>query len=213
MRACSTADVPLDAFEELRDLDADFELEIDDQQIALKGGIPPSWVAFFGEASWFVQTLGVYAAIYVGEIVKEAGKETWKNRRVIVSAAGNRIKQFSDAVVHLRRRLRADTRIEIGLPAPDDYDGTRLELVGTDAENLALQIALFVHHLPGLLKLIDEEHLTKGKVAAGIHLQILDDASLEVWWQDSASLKRQVRVLLLSHAQSGRKNERPKGIR
>jgi hypothetical protein len=87
--------------------------------------------------------------------------------------------------------------VQIGSPVPDDHDGTRLELVGSDADELAFEIALFVHSFPAVMELIQRETLDRSRVAAGIHLQILADASLEVWWQGHDSLKKHVRVLPL----------------
>ena len=198
MRAYSTSDISLEELRELSsELGPDFQVQIDERQMFYKGGVPPSRVAFFANPDWLIQMLELSVGLYVAEIIKEAGKDTWKNRKKIVSAAGDRIRQFAVALGNLRTRLSSRTRIEIGLPVPDDHDGTRLELVGSDADELAFEIALFVHHLPALIELIQQEELGRGRVAAGIHLQILADASLEVWWQDNDSLEKQVRVLAL----------------
>jgi hypothetical protein len=198
MRVYSTSDIPLEDLHKLSDdLGPDFELQVDESQMFYKGGVPPSWVVFFATPDWLIKALELYAGLYVAEIVKEAGKDTWKNRKKITSAAGDRIRQFAVALGKLRTRLSLGTRVQIGLPLPDDHDGTRLELVGTDVDDLAFQIAVFVHHLPALMSLIKQENLGRGRVAAGIHLQILADASLEVWWQDNTSLEKQVRLLPL----------------
>lgn len=114
-----------------------------------------------------------------------------------MSATGDRVRQLAVALGRLRTRLGSKTGLQIGLPVPDDYDGTRLELVGSDAEELAFQVAMFVHYLPALMDLIQQEKLGRSRVATGIQLQILADASLEVSWQDSDSLKKEVRVLAL----------------
>jgi hypothetical protein len=201
MRALSTSDVSLDQLRRLSsELGPDFELDVDERQIVFKSVHAPSWIMFFANADWWVQALGAYAAIYVAEIVKEAGKQTWKDRARIGSAvakAGNRIRQFAVALSELRTRLPLITRLDIGLDVPNDYDGTRLELVGTDAEELAVQLALFITHLPAVANLIHEENLIKGRVATGIQLVIRPDASLEIWWQDGGSLKKETRILPL----------------
>ena len=44
-------------------------------------------------------------------------------------------------------------------------------------------------HLPALMEPMAQEKLVRGRVAAGIHLQIRANRSLEFWWQDSCSLK------------------------
>lgn len=141
-----------------------------------------------------------YVGLYLAEIVKEAGKETWKDRAKIgtaVAKAGNRIKEFAGTLSRFRKRLPASTCIYIGLDVPNDYDGTRLELVGTDAEELAAQLALYINHLPAVVDLIRDEGLNRGSVATGIQLVILPDASLEIWWQDASSLQEEKRILPL----------------
>jgi len=201
MRALSTSDVPLDQLKNLSsELGQDFALDIDERQVVFKSAHAPSWIMFFADADWWVKALGAYAAIYVAEIVKEAGKATWKDRAKIGSAigkAGNRIKQMAVELAKLRTRLPLITELNIGLDVPNDYDGTRFELVGTDAEELAFQMALFIHYLPAVTDLIRNEKLTRGRVAAGIQLVVLPDASLKVRWQDGASLREETRILPL----------------
>jgi hypothetical protein len=198
MQVKSTSDISLEDVRQLAtELGADFELEVEDHQIVYKSHDAPSWVRLFANADWWIKLLAAYASLYFAEIAKEAGKETWKNRGKIASAAfaaGDRIKQFAVGLGHLRSRLPRKTRLEIALPFPDDYDGTILELTGSTVDELSPQVALFVHHLPTLLDLMRSEGLGRGSIATGIHLTILSDLSLHVAWQDG-SLKKQTRVL------------------
>jgi len=200
MRVKSTNDISLEDLRKLgTELGPDFEIVVDESQRFYKSGDAPSWVRFFADADWWIKLLAAYAGLYIAEIVKEAGKDTWKNRSRILSAgiaAGDRVKQFAVALGHLRNRLAQKTRIEIGLPFPDDYDGTSLELVGTSVDELAVQVAVFLHHLPALLDLMRSEGLSRSTVATGLQLLLLPDLSLEVSWQDS-SLKKQTRVVRL----------------
>jgi hypothetical protein len=200
MRVTWTKDVSLEDLRKLgAELGSDFAMEIDGMPRSYKSAAPPSWVRFYAENDWWIKGLGAYAAIYVAELVREAAKDTWKNRRKIVSAAvvaGGRVRQLAVALASLRKRLAPDTRIEIALPFPDDFDGTILELVGTDADELAVECAVFVHYLPALMNLIREEGLSRGSVATGIQLVMLDDLSLEVSWQDG-SLQKRTRVLTI----------------
>jgi len=201
VRVLSTADVSLEDLQNLAvELGPDFQIQVDEHQIFFRSVTAPSWVAFFADASWWLTLLKLYAGLYVAEMVKEAGKETWKNRGKIVSAAfagANRVKDLGTALGKLRSRLSSKTRIVIGLPVPDDYDGTRLEVLGTEADELAIELAIFVHYLPALTDLIREERLNSQSVAAGIRLLLLPDASIEVSWQDGDSLKKETRVLKL----------------
>jgi hypothetical protein len=198
MRVKWTKDVSLTDLLNLRDeLGKEFDLQIDETPRLYKGGVPPSWVRFLAEADWYIKVLGGYAALYVAEIVKEAAKETWKSRSKIISGAvgaGNRIKQFAIALANFRNHTAPETLLEIVVPFPDDYDGTILDIAGNDVDELAVQIAAFVHHLPALQALIRDEGLTRTTIATGIQLELLPDLSLKASWQDG-SLKWQTRLL------------------
>lgn len=199
MRAQSTADISLEILRAVgEELGTDFHLEIDERQIFLKSAEPPSWVTFIAEADWWVKAMAAYAALYIAEIVKEAAKDTWRNRVKVISstvAAANVIKRFGAALGNLRKRLPSRTRLEVALPIPNDYFCTRVELLGTDPDDLAVQTALFVHHLPALAALMQDEQLDSRNVAAGISLKLLPDGSLYVRWQDNDKLREHTRTI------------------
>ena len=91
MRAYSTADIPLEELHKLSDeLGPHFQMQVDEGEMFHKGGISPSWVMFFAHPDWLTQMLELSAGLYVAEIIKEAGKDTWKNRKKIASATGDR---------------------------------------------------------------------------------------------------------------------------
>ncbi len=200
MHVTYTSDVPLGELRHLSaELGADFGIEIDETSRFYKGGIPPSWIRIFADADVWTKFFGAYVALYVAEIVKEAGKDTWKNRKAVVAAAGgalDRIRQYASALANMRSRLAPQTRIEIALPFPDEYDGTILELVADEANVFAFQLAVFVNYLPAINELIRKEGLSSATVATGIQLSLLADLSLTARWQD-ASLSWQTRTLTL----------------
>ncbi len=199
MHALSTADIPLQTLDAVStELGADFHLEVDEHQIFLRSAAPPSWVTFLADADWWVKAMAAYAALYVAEIVKEAGKDTWKHRAKALSAAVtavNLISRLGTALANLRKRIPQGTRIEIALPIPDDYFCTRVELIGTDADDLTIQIALFVHHLPALVELMRNQDLDGRTVAGGISIKLLPDASLHIRWQDNDTLQEHTRTI------------------
>jgi hypothetical protein len=199
VRVRSTSDISLEILRGLNtDLDADFRLEVDQRQFFMKSVEPPSWVSFLEQLDWWVQILGAGAAIFVAELIKEAAKDTWKNRGKIVSSTltlGNKVKQLATALSKLRHQLPRRMDIAIGIPEPDDHFSTSIELEGDDVDELAVQIALFVHHLPALKELMKEEKLDKRTVAGGISLRLEPDASLRVWWQDNGTLDPRERIL------------------
>jgi hypothetical protein len=207
MRVKWTEDLPIEDLRNLStELGSDFGIEIDETPRMRKGGTDlPSWVRFVADAPWWIKLLWAGAAVYFKKIIEEAAKSNWENRSKIISAAvsaavgaGDRVKQFAVALANLRKHLAPNTDIEIALPFPDDYDGTGLVLRGADVDELAVQLAVFVHYLPALEALIRKENLTRGTIATGIQLALLPDLSLKVSWQDNASLEWQTRLLTIS---------------
>ena len=47
------------------------------------------------------------------------------------------------------RKSRERTQIQVGVPAPDEYFGTRLRLEGQDDDSIAVELALFIKHARG----------------------------------------------------------------
>jgi hypothetical protein len=204
MKALSTSDVSLEALEALRrELSPDIELNVEERQFFFKSAEPPSWVVFLAQADWWIKILAGYAALYVAELVKEAAKDSWKNRaRVLRSmkAAGGQLKRFATGIATLRHTLSTRTRVEVGLPIPDEFNSTSLELDGSEPDDLALQVALFVQHVPDVSAFIKGAHLDSGGAAAGIRLKLLPDGSLDVRWQDSEAFEEHHRVFPLRDA-------------
>lgn len=129
IRVHSTSGVSLDATRHVANATGtELPIEVDEGQTFFKGGTPPSWVTFFREADLWIKALGAYVAIYVAEIVKEAGKDTWRNRAKLVSTPANLIRKYADALKKLRGEIEGRTEI-------------------------AIEVALFVHYLPGLKRL------------------------------------------------------------
>lgn len=201
MKVSSTRDVSLEILRGFAaKLAPDIEVEVDESQTVLLSAEPPSWVVFLAEADWWLKVLAAYAALYIAEIVKEAGKATWKGLSNLASAKReNRLNQLAAEVAALRGNLRDRTRIEIGLPFPDHHFATRLELQGKNPAEIAAEIAFFLHHLPALKALIESENLDKEKVVTGIFLKLRQDGALEVSWHDQETLEKQQRVIPVTH--------------
>jgi hypothetical protein len=202
MKALATSDIDPNLLEALRaELAPDIELAIDERSIAMKSVEPPSWIQFFAEAPWWAQALGAYAAIYVAELVKEAGKETWKQRANLASrsvSAANGVVKLARSLLRLRAALPGRSKLVLGLPVPDDYFGVRFELVGREEAILSAEIALFVSYIPFIEKLIETESL-RNKVTGSIILVIQEDFSLRITWMDRHSLTVEERVLSLTN--------------
>ena len=139
MRLQSTCDIPLKLLREFSsNLQHDIEVEVDENQTVFRSAEPPSWIAFFAQADWWIKALAAYGALYVAEIVKEAGKATWKGLMNLASAReNNKLNRMATELETLKAQLRKNTKIEIGLPIPNDHFGTRLELHGASSGELA----------------------------------------------------------------------------
>jgi hypothetical protein len=202
MNALATDDIDPALLMRMREeLSPDVEMQLDPRVIGLRSVEPPSWVQFFAEAPWWGKALGAYAALYVAEIVKEAGKETWKQRARVAQAvisSTNGLAKFAASLARLRRDLPVRSRLVLGLPVPDDYFGVRFELKGRDEELMAAEIALFVRHVSGIQALIESEAL-KERVTGAVWLTLLERGAMSVSWMDNDSLTIQERVLELPH--------------
>jgi len=139
MRIASTRDVSLEVLRGFAaKLARDFEVEVDESQTVLLAIEPPSWVVFLAEADWWLKVLAAYGVLYIAEIVKEAGKATWKGLSHLASTnRKNKLSQLAAEIAQLRGQLKDRTRIEIGLPVPHHYFATRLELQGKDTTEIA----------------------------------------------------------------------------
>ncbi len=201
MRVHSTRDVPLKLLHEFSsNLQHDIEVEVDENQMVFRSAEPPSWITFFAQADWWIALAAYGALSYVAEIAKEAGKATWKGFMNLASAReNNELNRLATEIETLKAQLRKNTKIEIGLPIPNDHSGTRLGLHGASLGELASQIAMFIYHLPELGKLIDSEDLTEDTVAAGIFLELGTDWELKVSWHDQRTLEKRTKVIPFHH--------------
>ena len=202
MRAIATRDVPDEVLHQFRDeLHPEFDLDVNGGRVVLLSMEPPSWIHFIAQADWWIQGLAAYSAIYVAEIVKEAAKDTWRGRGTIISTAvgvGNKLRSLAGKFINLRNRLSSRTDLIIGLPIPDEHFGAHFELTATNADELSLEIALFVYHIPAILNLIEVEGLNRRKPATGTFLTLLPSGALQVTWFDSERLEKEERVLSLN---------------
>jgi hypothetical protein len=197
----STRDVPLEALYELKhELGSEFALDVDEGQIVLKSAEPPSWVTFLAKPDWWLHLLEAAAALYMAEIIKQTAKHSWRHRAkawAAVGGVGNRIKKLADGIVRLRHKTSQRTGVGVGLPVPDEHFPSCLYLEEAGPEELAVQIALFIHHLPALKSLIAEERLDQGRVLGGICLRLLEEGTMEVTWMDKEPMRLSKRILPL----------------
>lgn len=186
-RIISTSDISENVLSRLRSsLPDDLPCEIDEHRIFQKSAEPPSWISFLAGADWWVQGLAAYAALYVAELVKEAAKSTWKNKGAAFTAGvgiANRLWQFASSLHDAISNSRADSYLVVGLPIPDEHHPTALRLRSSSIDDIAVELALFVHHLPAHTQLLIGSEIAKDCLG-GVFLEVLPDGSLKIEWMD-----------------------------
>jgi hypothetical protein len=100
--------------------------------------------------------------------VNKAAKDTYKHRDKIVeilrSSSSSVLGKLAAGLVKLRDRLPGRTKIQIGIPVPDEIFPSTWEVDGVTLEDIEFQIKIFAIHQPALSSLIESEGLEQGKV-------------------------------------------------
>ena len=202
MKIVATRDVADGALDPLREtVEVELQASTERETIVLLAAEAPSWVRLIAEASWWQQTLGAGATLFIVELIKEAAKDSWRNRAKAISfagAAGGKVKALTSGLLALRSRLDPRTELLIATPVPSEYFGTQLKLGAQDEYSLQLEVALFVHHLTALGELMHTDELVAHKPATGLFLELLPNGDLQVMWFDAQTLEQHHRVLPLT---------------
>ncbi len=196
MKVLSKCDISKEVLEELRaDLSDDFALDID-SQVALFSPEPPSWFTLIAEADLWTKAIAAYAALFVAEIVKEAGKDTWRNRsKLFRPLNADSLRRMSKGIVRALSRSRPNTTASVAIPIPSEVYTTSLRLTSRNEDDIAAEIAIFVYQLPALTELLNAEDIVSGNSLGWISLKVLDDGSLDVRWLQQEPLEERRYVL------------------
>ncbi len=197
MKVYSTRGVSIESLHEFcRDAGEALNIEVDESQFVGKSDVS-AVVSLLGEITWWrameVTALGV-AGKYLYGLADSAAKEHWSKRKEIAAGSAAGVKKLASAITKLVQREKP-LSISVGVPFPDGYFSTHLDLTGTEEEQITTELALFVEHLPQLQTLIEE--MKENKPATGIFLKLLEDGSLEAYWFDGKNLRKGTRVLRL----------------
>lgn len=197
MKVYSTSGVSLDTLVEFaNDAGPELDIEVSKSQLFRKAAEPSFIITLLDHIKWW-HTLGLLALPPVkkyGEtLAQAAAKEHWDNRKEIIAAATNSIKKLSSAIAKLARRSKPETTIAIGIPFPNEYFSTHLELENISEESVTVQVVLFLQHLQQLETLLEE--LKNDEPATGIFLKLLDNGSMEAMWFDRKTLREHIRTL------------------
>jgi hypothetical protein len=199
MQIQSISDISLFALRESASvLPADWHVDVDEAQMFFKAMEPPSWISIVAQAPWWLQALAASASVYISGIISEAGKDTWKNRgkiAAVVRRVPSAITQLAEFVASAKSAGSTETFAILAIPFPDEHNTAQLRLSYSTREELEFSVALFVHHIPALEQLWNQERLQEKCPVGGIQLEFGNDCSLLVTWMDRASLSKHERVL------------------
>ena len=188
MRLSATEDVPDDRLAMLAsDLRELVPVDVDEARTSYKSVEPPSWIALLEEVPTWAAILGPSAAVFLNELLKEAAKDTYRNKSVISRALARPIvaplRAAASAITRFRKS-RERTQILVGVPAPDQYFGTRLRLEGQDEDSIAMELAFFINHAGGIQAALDDVQRDGQRVIGQITLTLLPDGSMQAQWMD-----------------------------
>jgi hypothetical protein len=186
----STGDVSLSALENtFSDWASTGKVTIDDNQYFFKSMDVPSWVHVLLSADAWKQLVVAGLSVYAAGFLSEAGKESWKKRGLVISAAksaGLTLQDFAKKLVTLQNLLGPNTSIAVGLPIKDDAFALILNLNSMGESKIETELALIAVHATELAELIESpDFIPLGSPT----LEASPDETLSVKWMDRASLE------------------------
>jgi hypothetical protein len=188
----------------VREAGSDLKIEIAEEKFYRKSPEAESLIALLGHLHWW-HVLGgaavTTATKYAHTLAESAAKDTWGARKEIVADTREKIRKLGSAVAKLIRRSKPGTQVAIGVPFPNDWFSTRLQLQEFDENSATLQIQIFLNNLKALEELINE--LAETPPATGIFLRIVDSSAMEAYWFDGKTLQRFTRRLAELSTESG----------
>jgi len=200
MRIESSSDISVYELRTLVEiLPSEWQTEVSEEQYFMKSMEVPSWITLAAHAPWWIQCLGGAASVYVTGIISEAGKDTWRNRKEIVQAAGKVIAPIERLASFISSSIASASPKNfavLAIPLGQGFHNVHLKLDYQSQDELEFQIAMFVHHVPAIEALIKAENLNDSNAVGGVFLEFgANDYSLLASWLDRASLERREVVL------------------
>lgn len=199
----STENIPLEIVKNIEsELSQVLDVKAQEQQFFHKAADPPTWITFIAETEWWQKALVAGTAIYITTLIQEAAKSTWKMISKTISRKNSRqnpIIVLADNISSSQKHLPPRTQIFLSIPIPDEYNSSALELTLGSSEEIAMQVALFAHHLPELMHLIRNEISPDDRILGSFQLTLLDDGALKIVWK-TMSFDLQTRILKLQES-------------
>ncbi len=144
--------------------------------------------------------LGTPLAVFISEIAKNAADDLYKNKKEIWAALKNKAAQpvavVARCLTGLARSSTQDTRLLLVLLLPDDHLEAVLRVDVASEEEVAYTLAIFVHKVEAVCRVLKEELLAKdesvgeSRPVRRVYLELLRDGSLKMKWPSDADHKQ-----------------------
>lgn len=199
LRIESSSQVQLGRLRELAaELPGDWNLEVDDAQFFMKSGAASPWITILGSAPTWVQILGTGAGLVIGGGLAAMGKHAYENIDKLPKAVANAAEQSTWAItkfaifISQAAKKAASESAVVSLAVPIGDSGIKANLV-IDAfalHEIELLVALFVHHIPGMLKVVEERGIKGDGRTGDVTLMIDSEYSLLMSWFDRKAVEQ-----------------------
>jgi hypothetical protein len=185
----ATIDVPEDILATLaNDLASCAAVGVDEERAFFKSFEPPSWIFLATDPRTWAVILGAPAAMFLNELLKEAAKDVWRNKRrvaqILAQPVVRPLSAAATALSKFRGKVPSKTNVEVGFRLPDVHFGTRLRIASSEVEVIAAQLAFFIHHTPVLQALLEELAKHPEGPRGPVSLDLHTDGSLKVRWMN-----------------------------
>ncbi len=175
----------------IKELPEEFQASTADYKIALCSVEPPAWFTLIADLDWWLKILGGYSAIYLAAITNAAGKETWEKRNEIASY----FRGVARSILKAKSQCKKNTHAELAIKLPGTYYEAKLYLSDGNEEQVAKEIALFIHYAPKVVEIYNN-HISSGrKITGWVGMRILPDDSMEVNFMDADTLDNVQHIL------------------
>ena len=148
-------------------------------------------------AAFFVHHASKFLSSYGKKIAEKAAEATWEDREKIKSVlqegAVKPLRLVASAFAKAKAKISGPTQVRVGLPIPDDYFATMLEIEETDEVGYAIAIAYFVLKAEQIEQEIKRHAADKG-IEGAVKLTLEPGGAFVASWYDEDYEHHQIRI-------------------
>ena len=148
-------------------------------------------------AAFFIYHASKFLSSYEKKIAEKAAEATWENREKIKSllqeGAAKPLRLVASAFATAKARISGHTHVRIGLPIPDDYFATMLEIEETDEVGYAIAIAYFVLKAEQIEQELKRHAAEKG-IESAVKLTLEPGGAFVASWYDEDYEHHEIRI-------------------